>query len=512
MSRDSVKVDNEILVNPGDIDLLKSWAKDPRKFVIEGLRFTERGFTLSSQQEDGLEEVRKIVSAKVKFSEHKPMNSWEREYSKKIGISIMSGHGTGKDTLASLVILWFLCCFPDSKIPCTAPTDKQLKVVLWSEISKWIRDSAIEDWLVWQSEKVFLKEYGGRSWFAFSKTVNVKGSADDQAETLAGFHEDYLMIVVDEASGIPNPVFRPLEGTLTGKCNFVFMIFNPTRSTGFAIDSHIKNRKDWALLQWDAEKSERVSSNHVERMEKKYGRDSNAFRIRVNGLPPLSDPDTLIPWDWVMSAVDREIIPAITDPLIAGLDVGGGGDPSILLYRRGGKVIKISQNHSENTMQVTGWAKIQCDEDEVDALFVDIIGLGNGVYNRLREMGLSKTYSVDVRNTARHMARFHKVRDEIWWKLREKFEEGTISIPNDEELIGELTTIKYDTDSSGKIKIEGKKELRHRGLESPNKADALGLTYFMNDLMFRVKEKDPYEVDDDEYSKYKGSGLGWMTA
>jgi len=253
----------------------------------------------------------------------------------------MSGKGTGKDAFTSWIIKWFLCCFPFCKIPCTANTGKQLKHVLWAEIRKWLRGSNVEDWLVLQSEKVFFKEQGGKEWFAVALTANVKGTKEEQAETLAGYHEENLMVVIDEASGLPDPVFKPLEDTLTWPVNFVLMIFNPTRRTGYAKDSQYKNRKEWICLHWDAEESEIVTRESIEAKERRYGRGSNMFRMTVTGLPPHSDPDTLIPPEWVELAVDRDIGDVSEEPLFLGVDVGAGGDPSIILHRRGNKVERI---------------------------------------------------------------------------------------------------------------------------------------------------------------------------
>jgi hypothetical protein len=477
-----------------ETQLIKSWVQSPRKFAYEALQLEKRGVTLTAQQEGGFEELRKLVTAKIKAFHKQKLTDEEVLYAKKMGISVMSGQGTGKDAFAAMAIIWFLCCFPYPKIPCTANTGNQLKDVLWSEINKWLRGSAVEDWLVWQSEKIYWKEAGGKEWFATARTVNAKASADNQAETLAGRHEDYMMVVVDEASGIPEPVFRPLEGGLTGVCNFILMVFNPTRRTGFAIDSHFKNRQDWVCLHWDAEKSENVSREHVERYERKYGRDSNAFRIRVKGQPPLAEDDSLIPWDWVMAAVDKDIEVLEDDVRKIGLDVGGGGDPSALCRRQGGKVFPFLMNNSPDTMEVTGWAAIAMDEFDTAATFVDSIGLGHGVYNRLKELRKrGRLYSVDVRRTARDQDRFKKIRDELWFALRDEFEDGTIDIPNDDVLIGELSTIKFKLDSSGKVKVEGKDELRTRGLESPNKADALMMTNYMKDKTFRKAKEKKYQ-------------------
>src|SRR3989304_546021 len=438
-----------------------------------------------SDQMQALEEVAKLVNAKIKLSYGDKLTDAELEYTKKQGLSIMSGQGVGKDSFAAWLIIWFLCCFPYPKIPCTAPTGHQLKDVLWSEVNKWLRGSLVKDWLVWQSDKIFFKESGGKEWFAVARTTNPKASGEEQAETLAGFHEDYLMVVCDEASGIPEPVFKPLEGTLTGRCNFIVLIFNPTRSKGFAIDSQYKDRSSWVCLHWDGEQSEMVSKEHVERMEKKYGRDSNAFRIRINGLPPTADEDVLIPWDWVMGGGDRDIETTDQDPLVFGLDVGAGGDPSALLQRQGPKGHKLDTFDTVDSEKLTGWALGKIYDAEPSDVFIDIIGWGWGVAGNLKtRQHIAQVWDVNVSEAAAISDRFFRLRDELWWNVREKFELKSISIPNDDELIGELTTIKYAEDGNGKIKVESNKDLKKRGLSSPNKADALCLTeYFQGNIL-----------------------------
>lgn len=476
--------------------VITSWVKSPAKFVQEAL-LDPRGKNEkpTSQQLHALEEIRRLVTAKIKSADYikglipdKPTSA-EAEYAKKQGVSIMSGQGCGKDSIASWVIIWFLCCYPYPKIPCTAPTGHQLKDILWSEINKWLRGSLVKDWLTWQSDKVFFKESGGKEWFAVARTTNPKASGEEQAETLAGFHEEHLLIVVDEGSGVPEPVFKPLEGTLTGRCNFILLIFNPTRSKGFAIDSQYKDRAQWICLHWDGEESEMVSKDHVARMEKKYGRDSNPFRIRVKGLPPTADEDVLIPWDWVMDAIDRDLEPLENDPLVFGIDVGAGGDLSVILQRQGPKVLKIDTFDTVDSEKLTGWALGKIFDAEPQDVFIDIIGWGWGVAGNLKaRQHIAQVWDVNVAEAAAISERFFRLRDELWWNVREKFEQRAISIPNDDELIGELTTIKYE-EPNGKIKVEGKRELKKRGLQSPNKADALCLSeFFQGNILRSMKE------------------------
>jgi hypothetical protein len=138
---------------------------------------------------------------------------------------------------------------------------------------------------------------------------------------------------------------------------------------------------------------------------------------------------------------------------------------------------------------------------------VDVIGIGNGVYNRLRELRYP-VYPVNVAESAARSERFMRLRDELFWKLREVFEAGTISIPKDDELIGELSSIKYKAESSGKVKIESKSEMKRRGMESPNRADALMLSFAKEDYIFAKKRvKDPYE---EEINGFRPSS--WMSS
>jgi len=113
-------------------DAIRRWSKDPEIFIREALGIK----SLTTQQRDACLAIKDLMWAKIKVGTGKKTTDREKELSKKIGISIMSGKGTGKDALTAMLIIWFLCCFPRPLIPCTAPTGHQLSDVLWSEINK----------------------------------------------------------------------------------------------------------------------------------------------------------------------------------------------------------------------------------------------------------------------------------------------------------------------------------------------------------------------------------------
>ncbi len=467
--------------NKAEEELILSWAKDPKSFILgPPLRFEK----LSSQQLDAIEQVRLLVACKIRKYEGHTLTKAEEEYARKIGISIMSGRGTGKDVLCAALMFWFLTCFPSPLVAATAPTAHQLKDVLWRELTKIMNGTysldrqpgLVRDWFVLQSDKLYWKEAGGKSWFAIARTANPKSSPEEQAETLSGLHEPYMMIVADEASGLSPAIFNPLEGTLTQKVNFIFMIFNPTQSHGYAIDSQMKNRDQWLCLRWNAEDSEHVSRESIE-MKARRGKDTNFYRVNVLGLPPKSESDTLIPWEWVMDAIDRDVLPTERDPVIFGADVGAGGDVSVYLKRHGPKVFPLDINDSSDSNALTDWFINKILKSNPSFGAVDSIGVGWAIAGNLQRLVQNcEIRALNVSELPSEADKFVRMRDELWWRLREKFELRIISIPNDDELIAELTTIKYIEDSRGRVKVESKKELTHRNLPSPNRADALVMT------------------------------------
>lgn len=425
-------------IDPEHLALYKSWAYSFPKFISDTLP----DFRASVQQAEGMRELSNLINAKRKFVNGEKLTQKEAEYAKKVGISIMSGKGTGKDTYGALAIQYFLSAFPFCKIPCTAPTGHQLKDVLWGEINKWLRQSKIKDSLTWQSDKIYFNEHEGKEWFAVARTCNPRATAEEQAETLAGFHEDFLMIVIDEASRVPDPVYKALEGTLTGKCNIIILIFNPTRSKGFAIESQNRDRHRWICLRWNAEESENVQESQIEFMRKKYGKDSNMYRIMVQGLPPLSGEKLLIQWDWAEDAIDRDVEPIPADPLIFMIDVGAGGDPSVLTRRRGPKVFKTESIDTDDSEKLTNWIARRVWDEEPEMVLLDIIGVGWAIEGNLRRLcPSSRIVGINVAEAPADESRFYRLRDELAWRLRERFEKRAISIEDDPLLIGEMTSV-----------------------------------------------------------------------
>lgn len=407
---------------------------------------------------------------------------WEasRELVKTRRVSIRSGHGTGKSAFMAWCVLWFLSCYFPAKVPCTAPTSHQLADILWAEIAMWHRklgervpELAAE--FEWSSERYYLASHPNES-FAVART-----SRPERPEALQGFHSENVMFLLDEASGIVEQVFQVAEGALSTDGAFVVMAANPTREDGYFYDSHHKMRARWAALHWDGEKSPLVSPAYIEDMRLKYGADSPIYQVRVRGNFAAA-ADGVIPLAWCEEAKVRAVEPVPKAERRWGLDPARFGDDATALAKRHGNVQAepTKEWRGKDTMQTVGLLKLEYDrtpdEFKPDVIAVDVIGLGAGVVDRALEIGLP-VVGVNVAESAAASEQFNRLRDELWWRGREWLEKRDCRLCDDDPLIAELTMPKYSILSSGKLKVEGKDELRKRGVASPNRADAWLLTF-----------------------------------
>lgn len=464
---------------------LDRWFWHPEQFDAEAFEWGEGGGP-TEQQIEFFTEVGKLLRAKFKVNTGQYATDEERRYARKLGISIASGHGPGKTAVLTRLYYWMMTCCPNACGYVTASNSMQLETVMWKEFYKWREKSKLlKQLFTVQSTKVFLTENPKGS-FVQARTTNIKASEEEQGETLAGLHADYMILAADEASSLPFGVFKPLRGAMTGIANFLVLISNPTRLKGYFFDTHHKDRDQWICLKWNAEESPLVSRDLLEADRLRYGKDSNWYRVRRLGEFPIADQDTLIPYEWVEAAINRDISTMPSDICLKGLDVGAGGDETALLTRKGRLVLPIITKNEPDSERLKEWLLLELlEEKDPFILFLDPIGVGNHLYYWLIRQdipNMKQVYAVDVRQESRDRTCF-RLRDELFMKMRNDFEKRTISIPFDDELVGELTTIKSDDPDStkGKIKIESKRDLRARGLNSPNKADSLALTYYLDD-------------------------------
>lgn len=411
---------------------------------------------------------------------------WEasRALVAKRRVSIRSGHGTGKSTFMAWCVLWFLSCYFPAKVPATAPTSHQLEDVLWSEIAKWHRVMrermpSLGEGFEWSNGAYRLKSKPSES-FAVART-----SRPERPEALQGFHSENILFLIDEASGVADNVFEVAEGALSTDGAFVVMAANPTRQSGYFFDSHHKMRAAWAPLHWNGEDSPRVSREYIANMRKKYGERSPVYKVRVKG-EFVAAADGVISLELCEAAKVREVAVTPSARTIWGVDVARFGDDSSALAKRRGnhQLEPVKEWWGKDTMQTAGLVKAEWDatpeKQRPIAINVDVIGIGAGVVDRLKEMGLP-VVGINVAETEavndKQERQFHRLRDELWWKGREWLEAKDCKLCDDDETIAELTTPTYSLMSNGLIKVEGKDELKARGVKSPDRADAWLLTF-----------------------------------
>ena len=392
-------------------------------------------------------------------------------------VAIKSGHGVGKTAFESWVVLWWLMTHYPCKVAVTANSAHQLSDVLWTEIDRWARNmpQAFKDLLEFKSDKISLK--GATDSFAVART-----SRRENPESLAGFHSPHMLFVVEEASGVPNVIFETASGALSTPGAKIIMCGNPTRSDGYFYDAFHGDRDKWHCITVSCEEGEYVDPKFIDEMAQKYGAESNVFKVRVLGEFPTQSDDVLLPLHLIEDAVTRDVEAGPTTPVVWGLDVARfGGDRSALAKRQGNVLIEpIKTWQNKDLMELSGIVLSEYDavpySMRPQAIYIDAIGLGAGLADRLRELDMPAV-AVSVSETASLKDRFNRLRDELFWLCREWFEARDCHIPDDGTLMAELSGIRYKYLSTGKLKVESKDEMKRRGQRSPDVADAFVLTF-----------------------------------
>lgn len=396
-------------------------------------------------------------------------------------VTVRSGHGVGKTTVLAWICIWWMCTRFPQKTLCTAPTQDQLFGALGSETKAWMTKlpQALKDQFEVLAESIHFKAAPHQSFLEY------RTSRPDKPEAMAGTHEENMLIIGDEASGIPEQVYEASVGSMSGHKAVMLLAGNPIRGTGFFYETFHKTAAFWYKVHISCVGHPRVTPDFVEQVRRTYGEISNAYRVRVLGEFPLADDDTVIPAELIDAALDRAVEPLLVQE-IWGVDVARfGGDASALARRKGNILVKpVEAKNGYDTMRVTGWVKHEWDStlpsDRPSDIFVDVIGVGAGVVDRLSELGLP-VRGINVSEAPTLFDdRYLNQRAELWFKGKEWFAKRDCSLRGDTALGTELKGPRYAYSSNGKIQVESKDALKKRlGSNegaSPNLADAFLLT------------------------------------
>lgn len=407
-------------------------------------------------------------------------------------VSVRSGQGVGKTSVEAITILWFLTCFKFARVVATAPTLHQLHDVLWSEIDKWLsRSTILKQLLTWTKTYVYFNGYSQR-WFAVARTAS-------SPESMQGFHEDSMLFVCDEASGIANDIMEAIFGTLSGVNNKLLMCANPTQVTGAFYDSHNKDRAMYRCHRVNSLEVKRTNKENIQSLIRKYGEESNVVKVRVYGDFPSQEDDAYIPLSLVEKAVATEFPKERPVRRISmGVDVARyGDDETVIATNVGGKIELPIIRHGQGLMRTVGdivseYRRLVKENPKYEGVIVvniDDTGLGGGVTDRLEEVKieehLNRLEIVPVnfgRRSPDHV--FGDITTFMWSILKEAMVDGEISLCNDDELVAQLSVRKYMITSSAKIILEPKKAMKDRGIKSPDRADAVTLSCFVESKIY----------------------------
>lgn len=416
------------------------------------------------------------------------LDTWQRDFLEELGRDIAdaeandkpvrkataSGHGIGKSALVAIIILWYMTTRPRARIRVTANTEKQLLGTTWPELALWHKRSIFKDWFLWEATR-FSKIGDRENWFAEAVSWS-----EQNPDAFAGLHGRYVMLIMDEASGVADSIWETAMGVITGAGNTHLAFGNPIRPSGGFYDCfyHPKKSKRWKTRHINALETKLGNSQSNREIVEDYGIEHDVARRRVLGQFPRQAASQFISTADVDDAMKRRLDPADYEnyPVFIGVDVARfGDDKSAIVVRQGPKIHEINMFEGKRTNEVADIAlTIAARYPNFSQIFVDENGVGAGTLDHMMRY-TNRCSGVMVGRRADNQKLYKNKRIEIWDKMKQWI--ATAEIPENAQLKRELTTIEYDFTDQGQMRLERKEEMKRRGLESPDIADALSMTF-----------------------------------
>jgi hypothetical protein len=398
-------------------------------------------------------------------------------------VAVQSAHDTGKSWIASRAASWWIDAHPPGEafVVSTAPSQTQVEAILWREVGKAHRKGD----LVGRITSGMVPQWKiGAEIVGFGRKPQDLTSTEEAMAAFQGIHARYVLVVIDEAGGVPKWLFDAVDSLVTNEDSRVLAIGNPDDPSshfeticrpGSGWKHHKVSAFDTPAFTGEKVPEELlqvlVSKMWVDERKKRWGETSPLYVSKVNGDFPEVTDDTLITPAMIRDAQERHL-PGLEHGRY-GLDIAEYGSDRTTLYRnRGGKIRKIDEWHKQGTMETVGKVKIHLDKHKGHVPVVgDSVGVGSGACDRLSEMGY-KVLRFNGGERALNPKKFVNRRSEAYWEMREMMEDGAIDLdPADEDLASQLGSIKYSVDSAGRVKLEKKDDMKKRGLPSPDYAD-----------------------------------------
>jgi hypothetical protein len=454
-------------------------ANDPEAFVLFAFPWGQPNTPLAkfSGPRKWQREILRDIGKHIKANEGKANMDTLRE-------AVSSGRGIGKSALVSWLILWMLSTRIGSTVIVSANSEAQLRSVTWGELTKWQAMIINSHWWEISATKIVPAQWltelverdlkkGTRYWAAEGKLWS-----EENPDAYAGVHNhDGMMLIFDEASGIADAIWAVGAGFFTENIldRYWFAFSNPRRNSGYFFETFNSKRDFWRTKQIDARTVEGTDKQVYEQIIAEYGEDSIQARVEVYGDFPSAGEDQFISLMIVEDAFKRPKYKDETAPIVIGVDPARGGlDSTVIVVRRGRDIVAIKRYKGEDTMSIVGRVIDAIDEYKPTLTVIDEGGLGYGILDRLTEQRY-KVRGVNFGWKAKNPVMWGNKRAEMWGAMREWLR--TASIPQDKMLKDDLVGPMKKPNSAGTIFLEGKKEMKSRGLASPDAADALAVTF-----------------------------------
>lgn len=398
--------------------------------------------------------------------------------------AVSSGRGIGKSALVSWITIWMLSTRIGSTTIISANSESQLRSVTWAEITKWLAMSLNSHWFEVSATRLmpakWITELVERDLKKGTRYWGVEGRlwSAENPDAYAGVHNfDGVLVIFDEASGIDDSIWAVTSGFFTENTpNRFWMAFsNPRRNTGYFYECFNSKREFWTTKVVDARTVEGTDKQVYQQIIDEYGPESSQAHVEVYGQFPSEGDDQFISANLVDDAMKRPAYKDLSAPIVIGVDPARfGADATVIVVRQGRDIVSIRRHRGDDTMTVVGHVIDVIEEYKPTLVVIDEGGLGAGIVDRLKEQRY-KVKGINFGNKSKNPVMYGNKRAEMWGAMKDWLK--TASIPLDRFLKTDLISPMMKPDSKGTIFLESKKDMKARGLASPDAADAICVTF-----------------------------------
>lgn len=448
-------------------EFIGSYSNDPLGFVYAAFPWGEAGTTLENMtgpQEWQIKVLRDIQNRLGNVNE-------------VIREAVASGNGIGKSALVAWIILWAISTHEDTRGVVTANTEAQLRTKTWAELAKWYHLFLGQAMFTFTATAIFSTQKGhDKTW-----RIDALPWSDSNPEAFAGLHNKgkRLLLVMDEASAIPNEIWEVAEGAMTDEnTQIMWLAFgNPTRNTGRFYDAFHRFRQYWHGRQIDSRTVDISNKSQLNQWVEQYGIDSDFVKIHVLGQFPSSSENQFISVELAERGRGKRLLPREYNfaTVIIGVDPAWtGGDATAIVLRQGlYATVLANVPRNDNDYVIAQMIANYEDQHKADAVCIDL-GWGTGIYSAGKTMG--RNWMLIPFGEKSPSKDYYNMRAYMWGQMRQWLKEGG-AYDDDQQLFDDLVGPETKPNVNGIIQLESKQDMKKRGLASPNKADALALTF-----------------------------------